>query len=88
MATGLIVALAALADMPGPVAFQAVAIFAVIAALITRSKARLGAACRLGPADKVTLVRAVIAALCAGLVFRGETAVLLGWWLLPLSVSR
>ena len=81
MATGLIVAIAAIADMPGPAAFQALVIFAAIAALITRSKIRPGSACRLGPADKVTLVRAVIAALCAGLVFRGETAVQLGWWL-------
>ncbi len=81
MASGLIVALAAIAEMPASVAFQAIVVFAAIAALITRSKIRLRSDCRLGPADKVTLLRAVIAALCAGLVFGGETAVTLGWWL-------
>ncbi len=81
MATGLVVAIALLAGAPGAVTLQAVVVFAAMSLGIVALQNHLHSEHRLGPADKVTLVRAAVAAVFAGLLFHGDTASDVGWWL-------
>lgn len=85
MATGLVVTLALIANVPGVVGVQAGAVFAALALGIIVLQKQLQMALELSPADRVTLVRAVVAACCAGLLFHGDTATDLGWWLSALA---
>ena len=85
MASGLIVIAAIVTGMPGWVGFQAGAVFAALILGIVVLQRQLHAAHRLSSADRVTLVRAAVAALCAGLLFHGDTATTLGWWLSALA---
>lgn len=81
MAMAIVIALALVMDVPGEVVLQAVAVFALITVCIVVLKRQLGTDLRFGPADRVTLARTSIAALCAGLLFQGNSAIALGWWL-------
>ncbi len=81
MATGLVVTIAFLAGASGAATVQAVAVFAIMSLGIVALQNHCHTAHRLNPADKVTLVRAAVAALYAGLLFHGDTARELGWWL-------
>ena len=81
MATGLVVSIALLAGASGAVTLQAVAVFGVMCLGIALLQNHCHTDHRLGTADKVTLVRAAVAALYAGLLFHGDTASDLGWWL-------
>lgn len=81
MATGLVVTLALIAGASGIVTVQAVAVFAMMSIGIVVLQNHCHAEHHLTPADKVTLLRAALAALYAGLLFHSDTASELGWWL-------
>ena len=85
MATGLIVVTAVVAGVPGWVGFQAGAVFAALTLGIIALQKHFHTDHRLSSADRVTLVRAAVAALCAGFLFHGDTATALGWWLSALA---
>lgn len=85
MATGLVVTFALIANVPGVVGVQAGVVFAALALGIVVLQKQLRMAFELSPADRVTLVRAVVAACCAGLLFHADTATALGWWLSALA---
>ena len=85
MASGLIVVTAVVVGVPGSVGFQAGAVFAALILGIVALQKHFRTDHRLSSADRVTLVRAAVAALCAGLLFHGDTATALGWWLSALA---
>ncbi len=81
MAMAIVIALALVMDVPGQVVLQAAVVFGAITICIIALKRQLGSDLRFGPADRITLARTAVAALCAGLLFQGNSAVALGWWL-------
>jgi len=85
MASGLLVITVIVAGVPGVVGFQAGAVFAALILGIVALQRHFHTEYRLSSADRVTLVRAAVAALCAGLLFHGDTATALGWWLSALA---
>ena len=85
MATGLVVAIAVFWGVPGAVGLQAGAVFAALALFIVALQRYFHIGYDLTAADRVTLVRAAVAASCAGLLFHGDTAAALGWWLPALA---
>ncbi len=81
MAAGLIVVLAIQDGISAAVGLQAGAVFIGLVAVIVLLQRHYRVEHKLGPADRVTLMRSAIAAFCAGLLFHGVSAAGLGWWL-------
>ncbi|MGI9404954.1 MAG: CDP-alcohol phosphatidyltransferase family protein [Hyphomicrobiaceae bacterium] len=81
LTAGLVIAFSSIADVPGFVCLQSVAILAVFAMCMAMQNKGFCTGFSFGPADRITLVRAGIAALCAGFLFHGDTAAAMGWWL-------
>ncbi len=81
MAAGFLIVLTLLEGVPTAVVLQAVAVFAVLVTGIVLLQRHYHLDHHLNPADRVTLARVAITAACAGLLFQGQAAVNLGWWL-------
>ncbi|MEX0870771.1 MAG: CDP-alcohol phosphatidyltransferase family protein [Aquisalimonadaceae bacterium] len=75
--TALALSLWRLADTPAAVVGQALLVYAVIAWLVFVGRGRAA----LGAANRITLLRAVVAAVFAGLIFHAEAVSTHAWWL-------